>query len=877
MIPSGTLKASSACLRCQFRQVLLSLRRPNTAVSQLAAHCRPFVQTACKTDEQQSLRRTNDGHNTKNRTYKYRHPHIDGKVVGRPGRRQRTQAEKLATESLGQEARVIVFRDYVEDPKTTQLSVDPHTELDEEEKEATLSAEQIETLVKSQNQTPEQKDVNVSIDTLRPQNIMLDESEYDGLLQQLLAGYNAPQLARYLISATSSLAGATGKVRSPKDSERELSTTLWQAGTTNLEQRLESKIVGPGTSKTKLAEQVLRQAWNVRIAAEEQQYGELELRLKLWQMKMLFNLTHESRPVYERFIGSKFLSSKSEIQAHRPDNVMRITARRQDAEEIASLIKTKLSHLKRLKMDLKVFRPLLSSHKSFSRSESLLDDETIKFVQNQTGSILEIQPRDVLIIHSMQEEQTFAARRLLLAHLDLPSPVTTKSAVPTELLTEGTNRSFKLFGGLMKDVASVKQSTTSLHRLYQDRELCRLVVPTSKFDNGLDSKAPVKAASRLGRRLDALVMPTLPVLEDKEAQNDSPWVVSRNGAPSPWMASLCALVHSSQNARDSSTKINGARFMQLHGVPGLAHVISYLKPIAPVASSLAGGDSSNIQALGSTEPTLLAHLIPSPFGPGGVDALKKLPRLVLQFQTNKFTQHGTFPRSMEFSLNEQQMQVSLPEQATDLVFSRSVTMSMPPSIVAADWSKAFGERLQKSLATSQGVEHALTELEVPLPPWLQRPSEQSAGKSKRSEPEAGSTMYLLDRFEHVQETDFVPLRLDELPDEVDTEVRDLVAPWPEQLVLRVREVDAGALGGTRTEIRLVNRTPNPDPASHIKQVAEFGSHRSLAGLTEEQAELRAKGPSFTLASTAMSMLKLLTMASNGRLKPLIGSPTRPYD
>ena len=83
-------------------------------------------------------------------------------------------------------------------------------------------------------------------------------------------------------------------------------------------------------------------AWGVTTAVEEQRMGELEIQMMPWALALFFDTVSDGKPQYQTLIEPPMLVRKSEIRPYRLDNIIRITARRQDADDIATQLENKV-------------------------------------------------------------------------------------------------------------------------------------------------------------------------------------------------------------------------------------------------------------------------------------------------------------------------------------------------------------------------------------------------------------------------------------------------------------------------------------------------------------------------------------------------------
>ncbi|KAK4541423.1 hypothetical protein LTR36_008024 [Oleoguttula mirabilis] len=932
MLSSGSWTAPSACLRCQLRQVLVGLRPRHPAVLQgsrqlstTASLQQDDAAATAQLDRQRPPRRDE-------RSYVYRHIHPNGRIIGKPGRRQRQSFEQLATKSLGKPSEVIVLHDVVEEARPAKQLA--HQQGGRGRGIAALSVEDMEAAVPAHEEGEvgrgEQYEVNTSIDALRPEMSVLEQRDFNSLVQQLLDGYNVRQLARYLVQSSTHAPAHTAVAQSKLDKDHvQIHVTAWQAGRTPLEQRIGRVASTKGdVGKASLAQQIMRNAWAISIGTEEQRLGEVELYLQPWQVKMMFDLNFEDKPAISTFIDSPLLLRASDVQPYRPDNVLRITARRQDAGEIARQLQVKFASVHRLDMDLNVFKPLLGRYGRPMILELLFRDDDIKYVSDRTGSVIEVEAGGKLAIYTLQDHEyhRFQARRLLLSLLDLPSPHDTRTIVPSDNSTgAGRQRALRTYPGSEDALSLTAFPAQDLHRRYQGKELVRLTAPANKPAASTETRqaaaqiplehsvmgAPGEA-KRFGRLVGVLdtIPPPAVTSDDRRAHeaSDSPWRLSRRGSSSPWRAEFCVLLRTSAETSTPAARtledltVAAHSLVPLHQQPGLAQLLSYFKPLqrpASVATTALGGDRlSDSPAPERTAPYLVAHFLPAPFTKQGVNVLKTLPRIAITFRFDPQTQKLQL-FDVKAALKRQAMQLPFPGQAVDVAFTRASTIYLnldPKKRYRYPALDDFTDRLQTSIQHGSGTLDAMAELDIKLPWWVMRRS--AAHKPETQPKEDTAVAYLLDRLEQVQTMDFVPDNDGgQTPREpVDPEMRMLLEQWPEGMFLRLREVDGGVSGGRRTELSLIDggkrSTSDSISATHSgrvdapKSAADGGSSETAAAAaaaaghddrkrakgtepgTSKAASTSAAHLSLPLTTTALRLLRMLTRANAGQLPML---------
>lgn len=844
------------------------------------------------------------------RSYVYRHIHPHGRIIGKPGRRQRQSFEPLATKSLGKPSEVIVLHDVSEEPQVARkLNIPACGPIPPDGGEAghsLLSAENIDAIVTGKQQQAGQEEVNTSIDALRPGSSVLETGEFNSLVRKLFDGYNTRQLARYVVQSLSP--DHVSSAQAGQQVDKELRATQWQAGRTPLEQRVGRVSLTKneaGTTKVNIAQQIVRNVWNLSIHTEEQRLGELELYLEPWQIKMMFDLKLDDKPAISTFIASPLLLRTADVRPYRPDNVLRITARRQDAAEIVRQVQVKFASVRRLDVDLGVFKTLLGRNGWPVSLDGLFKEDDVRYVSDRTGSVIESVAGDSLSIYTLPDRNIHAseARRLLLSLLDLPSPIETRTVVPSDSV-DGNRRPSPLrtFSGRADSLVRKTYTAQSLHRRHHGKELVRLTAPTSKHEHTQSTETrpedPHHSRKRLAAVLKAMPPSRISSISACEHEpSDSAWRLSRGGRMSNWQANFCVLLSNASDATPLGVTHAAQPFITLHEQPNLSQLLSYFKPVQQLGSTGPGnltGDASQRQAdVDRTIPCLVTHFTPTPFSKQGVRALGTLPRIALFSNFDQQTQKLNI-LGVSAALSEQEIQVPFPKQAVDLAFRRVSSMHFGHS--TADEQRkflgafeGFTDRLQTSIQAGSGALDAIAELDVKLPWWMVHRTPRQRIKAVTKDDTA--VPYLFDGMVHQQTLEFVPDKdgwQTSHKRTVDPEMSVLFEQWPEGMILRLQEVEGGASGGRRTELsllyggkRLAASKPRgsrekdaQDPArptnsdTENDDVAEKTALHISTGNISAEPERLIEDWSFTLTTTALRLLRVLTRANAGQLPSL---------
>ncbi|KAK0774411.1 hypothetical protein LTR91_020222 [Friedmanniomyces endolithicus] len=882
--------SSSTCRRVQLREILFGLG------STRAPQYRLLSASTLLHDETtaQAERRPRDTRPERNYVFRHIHPH--GRIIGKPGRRQRQSSEQLATASLGKPSEVIVLRDVVEQPaKRRPIGVEENGVNSRAEKaiEAVAIASKLEEGLGS-----DEDEVNASIEKLRPENLVVDKQAWKELEKQLLEGYNLPQLVKYL-SRASRVAHAETAAANVIGSSNKMHATSWYPGRTPMEHRLGRTMIEkrePAKSKAKVAKRILRSAWGVTTDTEASQLGEIELHANPWHLSLLFDVKRNGVTTFEAFIDSPLLSRTSEVRARKEDNVVRITARKGDAEEIAHRVQRKLAQVTRDELDLTAFAPLLKQSGWPSTLAELFSKENLDYITERTKSVFEILEGGRLAIHSVADHTLDSAHagRLLLSLLDLPSPTT---CFDIKIVDERRDIAPAITS--QQSLAKVRRlvfPAMDLHRRHRSADWCRLAVPVTKSRERRDGSKIIKNSqtaqdaatchkvtwlpwwqSMIKRTADALET-SRPAT--RQAVSDyAGWAEDMQSAWTVRFGAVLRLEETSPSHAGSSRSAplpNGRsptkKSTLFHDqVTGLLPLLSNFMPIqmnALLTSNTLATGTVGQSTQTSPDRRLIVHLSPSPFTHGGVKALHTIPRIAMDWILPDATLSGLPMDSTPHlsgvvaTWNRQELEVAVPAQTADLSFARGRSMSLNKDAWSSNGQiSEVIRRVQESLQSKDGGLPATAHVDVDLPSTHQ--------DSVDSEPVTDRPVpYYISQYEHVTSVDYVPLRDEARLARMDKEVRSLAQHWPDSMVLRCREVNAGAFGGRRTEVKLLRVSQDTIIKNEAAAVEKNDSTpESEVNRKPESAELQ-------LVDTAMTLLRLMTRASYGELRSPYGTSTQ---
>ncbi|KAK1048204.1 hypothetical protein LTR74_017589 [Friedmanniomyces endolithicus] len=888
---------SSTCRRVQLHEILFGLGGTRATQRRLlSASTLLHDETVA-----QAERRPRD--NRTERNYVFRHIHPHGRIIGKPGRRQRQSSEQLATASLGKPSEVIVLRDVVEQPaKRRPIGVEENGVHSRAEKatEAVAIVGRLEEGLGS-----DEDEVNASIEKLRPENLVVDKQAWKELEKQLLEGYNLPQLAKYL-SRASRVAHAEMAAANDISSSNKMHATSWYPGRTPMEHRLGRTMIEkrePAKSKAKAAKRILRSAWGVTTDTEASQVGEIELHGHPWQLSLLFDVKRNGVTTFEAFIDSPLLSRTSEVRTRKEDNVVRITARKGDAEEIAHRVQRKLAQVTRDELDLTAFAALLKQSGWPSTLAELFSKEDLDYITERTKSVFEIVEGSRLAIRSVADLTLDSAHagRLLLSLLDLPSPTTR-----FEMKIIDERREIAPAITSQQSLAKVRPlvfPAMDLHRRHRSADWCRLAVPITRPRERRDGPK-FKTKSRTAQDAatchkitwlpwwQSMIKRTADTLEtsrpaNREAVSDyAGWAEDMQSA---WTVKFGALLHleetspnhagSSRPAPLPNERSPTKQSTLFHDqVTGLLPLLSNFMPIqtnALLTSNTLATGTVGQSTQTSPDRRLIVHLSPSPLTHGGVKALHTLPRIAMDWVLPDATLSGLPMDSTPHlsgvvaTWNRQELEVAVPAQTADLSFARGRSMSLNKDAWSSNGQMSEVIRsVQESLRSKDGGLPAVAHVDIDLPRFPTR-SPSTHQDSVDSRPVTDKPVpYYISHYEHVTSVDYVPLRDEARLARMDMDVRALAQHWPDSMVVRCREVNAGAFGGRRTEVKLLRVSQDTIIRNEAAALEKSDS------TSESEMNRKAESAELQLVDTAMTLLRLMTRASNGELRSPYGTPTQ---
>ncbi|KAF7193139.1 hypothetical protein HII31_05573 [Pseudocercospora fuligena] len=794
-------------------------------------------------------------------------------------KRQRVVSEKLSRESLNKPSSVVILRDLPKDALSrARPDKDAAGSSEVSTRHPRLSAKDIENSILTKYQAPDTEEVNASIAEIQSKlrSTILDEKEFDELAKKLSRAYTSPQLSRYLFATLKASAGRSVSNTTVGRNIQNQDAMQWQPGQTPLAQRHQLvKVRATGQSKKlRTIEQILRLCWDITITSEEQEIGELEMKLEPWQLSMLFDLYENDEPYYKSLIRTQMLLDMTEVQQYRPDGVVRITGRRTDAEDAAWQLKSALMNVQPLRMDA---AQLLPQKKAGARNR--FSDEELGYVSNLTKSVLSLDPDGVVVIYNRTTDGRNNARRLLLSMLR----VHVSSFAEVLSLSKGNGD-----GDPWCEAFSLpsEPSTSGMHRRWAGRDLVREMTSTQRRPDATNSRVEERQ-SKSQDVIDAVAQAIAAKLQTvKHAWHTdtaypfhagSYWDPAFNHAPPNWRCGIARHLQDSTPRSDDelcSKEPKPPRSVFRHAIPGLDALLSYFdtnstpKPLQLLKSSVPinyVGEEGTQPRFNWGLPYLTAVLLPLPTK--SLPSIQ-LPRVELRFNFAEPTQPGRprnlFLSGLKANVDYQNLVIPLPNQAVDLRFSRSIALVGRYQLAKQDKHiRYFTQQIQKSILSGDGVLSAPPELILRLPYWLVHPD---ADRLSVADKEDVPVAYLFERFKQTQRVDFSVSEAARTAHGVDAEVREMAVQSSSSVRLEYRETDGGAIYGNSSALALVQKPKKPMPKSaEASQPVHASSDVVGEKDTQQSSKTEREDSTQQLAASALRIAHLLTRINAGTL------------
>jgi hypothetical protein len=510
------------CLRCQ-----LHAARPNPRLRRLpttapAAHARFYASSPLPHDALSQLESQVDGNdnaasnvrvntdtNTPVDTQDKDHNVAPALKITRdwPQKPKRHKAQRGRAvlgnmTSLGSEANILVLGDVGRRSKQADLPPpEPVTPIEIEAPNLLKSLQR-----DSSPLSPEE--INKQIDILRPSESnspsephRLTSRAFVKLTRSLCKGFTAKQLSDYYAAAKNlgkkrlrrHMADAVKPVQ--PDINAPIARSPWQPTAEERKYRIDTRLPGltalhyptPASpaykkhnkhrslTKEALADGIIRNVWRVELLEEVEGVGQLELSLRPWQLPLLLNAGRD-KATFETIARTR----KAELQIHRGDNVVRITADKNAAEFAANDIEDALRDAKMAIVPMKgwnvhLYDPRLGPAENEERFGTL--DVTRLFAQKDIDHVAELTRTDIsldisnraLMIRGFDDTSIAEAKQYLLRLL--PTRDHVKRTCDTGKIDAAIGDCF---------LVPAVHEPTSLDYSYRDVALGRWCLPTPR-------------------------------------------------------------------------------------------------------------------------------------------------------------------------------------------------------------------------------------------------------------------------------------------------------------------------------------------------------------------------------------------------------------
>jgi len=860
MLSSGTKAVPSpACLRCQLRRVLQHLRPLP------ATHPRPFA--AQRSFSTTYSRHTADESGTDpparenaSGVFFTRKFGPAGRIVGKRGRKQRQTSEALATNSLGEKSSIVVFRDV---PRARKDPVDKRKEsnyvdLGEQSlKGLSLTPEEIEAALSGTGQTPDEEEVTKSIEALRPQAPVLEDKEFDRLIKELLDSYNLKQLSRYLSQSLKSHHTSTTVVReleyrghssaTPRKAQRTISFTRsrWQPGRTPLDVRRISALPAPSQSREKpsgpkatAADRIVRVAWEITKRSDEQKMGELEVHMTPWALAMFFDIAFFGVVKYRTLIEPEILLRRSEIQPYRLDNIIRITARRQDADDIATQLENKVLLMGKQVVKIDDLIPTNAATYPPGKSLQHFRQQDLSEISTQTQSIFMQQKDGSIGIYSFKHSDRANARRLLLNLLHLHSRMIKHTTL----------------GPSIHQSAKAGPLSLALVPVFPDKGLSFRERSKTLFRTVLPIRREMPTISTKGSyygQADGMSRKILSLVKDFEQQNEEEpaavgerssdpsiyWAGRQFKASHTWWAHLGLLLQESTPDKSGlllqDQSLHGPKADNRHlpkqesvflrQVPGYETLLSYLEPVRRPARQPVDDERSTQRSSESIarKSSIVAHFTPSPFSKHGAKALALFPKfelIMLRRSSGDSEETELKIDGLRAVTGEHHINIPLPDRVVDIRLTRKIgAYASMPAVLSDPQIQEFVAALTKSANSPKGSLQGTPEITFKVPGWMAETDGDIRKTQDDSLPEI-DVPYFFERFEQVQSTTFKKeLNVLSKRAEHSEGVRAFNDNFPKNVRIQYKEIEAGEIGGRQTEISFQAYKPKDDVAQTSKE------------------------------------------------------------
>ncbi|KAF2223862.1 hypothetical protein BDZ85DRAFT_115243 [Elsinoe ampelina] len=836
-------RSAFTCARCRFHQ---RLRRDLLALSTKTN--RRFASTEIELPRPRNAAKA-DAHG-----YYWRNLGPDQNLIGKKGRRQRADAERLKIKSLDQESDIIVLRDVAEDPSEprhdSRETVEEDDDAESKAAETTVDIERL--LVKGAN--PRESEIFAAIEQHRPEERELIKPVWNAKQKALAGAHTAPQLKKYLKkhkqqlsildkSRTTSRKHTKDEVNNPSF----ITVTPWFKSTTSVHEPLPTQLEEPPEKlpfkKWDLVDQVFRNAWNLQIIEEQDTLGELEILLTRPQWKMLH--TRAARDLFGILRKGVFFR-RVRLEHDSKRGALRVRGPRQEAEALAQHFQSAFSSSLVHRVNLEPLKDVLPTS---------IEDTIAKFTPRAKQEIELLTGASVT--HSMQRSMIWVAAfkgaaldealRMVTMMLGLQTPCNLTIDKPND--------------GHGKLVCQPSDVPLHLRHLSLRREVTkarRYDEASEKFDkssgngqsiSGEQLVAQVSDFKHQDARVHKLLEQSDHALQQQLQRIDpvsraKMWMIPQQ--PSLWR------VRFGTQLEESQTKKEPEKAQQYFSstIPRLPTVSTWFDKLSP----------DQIAPLTNVKDRLIVKLIPSPHSENFASRRSSYPDLEICFDVRKSSdvevglglpsnEQGmekysyAIPgnkrlvlSSIDAVLRQDLVVPCLPKSPVDLEFSRSVRATVDKDqFMALEHSRGYVEAIANSMKGKANLRAPkFLSLSVPSLWPLDTPSSAEKPRKGKGKPDKSSgrpnpktetvkltvdeqeALYYFAGFEMRETRQVGPSR--ELPEPIvnDSDI------WT------MEDVEAGTTGGKRLDFSLRQGSRSDNLLGFVRRALSMANFLSLA-------------------------------------------------
>ncbi|KAI9653758.1 MAG: hypothetical protein M1821_006953 [Bathelium mastoideum] len=738
------------------------------------------------------------------------------KIYGRLGDERVEESAKLRIDSLGKPSEVIVMRDTDSEEAPKKLAW-RSVMLKDESRKARLSQEKIVEMVESEGDALSQGQINTNIDSLRDSMggglntpISVSKSEYEDVYDILYKGYTAEQLEAYLQSA------ASAKEAPSRNSSQQsifLSKSIWKPGESPstvrlpIEEDSEIQLSEQKTPKGTLVTKLMRDHWRVHVHDTENLIGELEIKIRPWQLALL----RLGEPSYLEQIRDR-RKARFETISGKDFAIIRITTDLRTARNTVRDFVELLSGIQSKRIDLASFKKWLSDLSDNERPSSLFSQRHLKVIENYTGTSIQVAGRETVVLNGIKQTDIEDAQRMLIPLLQHHKRISSNTIFDKG--NGGLIRSFVPYSG-----RPFFQETALLSRWA--KPLSRSTPETPKANDRTESLSEQNTASM------EKFMPKLL----KDLSREVPKGAERLGEfwdPMPATKISAKIGHALyphfpekktsflKHRPNSDTALKSANLKGLVFSPDSSGFLPYLRHLDPPDK----GWSTSLKVT----------LTPSPFTKEGHGAGLKYPEVSLYFKVR--------PDSLEFAgifatLDQSRTHVLLPSKTTDVQLEKKWLLKGSKTLMANSAVRQFCSELQRTYSQGNSKLRAPLSIILPIPRSVVEPSvlkKTKKGKVKTYKPVRVEYMFATLEQHQTLEFKFGEHKLE------------------------YTSVEAGRIGGSYNQLELKMRTPVPSSWRSKPYKSNDGLTESSDQVKDDSGQLDRESDSSLAADGANSGL-----------------------